>query len=142
MSTLKLNEIPTLRGRRLRWVEALESGQYSQCSEILKLTKYYCCLGVACQLSGLGKFHINGTFFVAKGSDSEESSSDDLIGLPSVRKLLEMSTEQQNLATALNDGEQDTEDYKYRGRTFERKSHSFKEIATIFRNIWRLGKAA
>ena len=42
---------------RLKWIEALKSGKYKQVREILKRKDQgYCCLGVACEISGLGKW--------------------------------------------------------------------------------------
>ena len=46
--------------RRL-WVEALRSGEYNQgqnalCEKDIEGTLKYCCLGVACKISGLGEF--------------------------------------------------------------------------------------
>lgn len=47
-----------INSNRLRWIEALESGEYEQTSGTLRSTKgKFCCLGVACDLaakSGLG----------------------------------------------------------------------------------------
>ncbi len=37
-----------------KWVEALESGDYTQTTGRLKDESGYCCLGVACEISGLG----------------------------------------------------------------------------------------
>jgi hypothetical protein len=47
--------------RRLRWIEALESGEYKQATKNLYCPDEdagdsYCCLGVACVLMGTGKF--------------------------------------------------------------------------------------
>jgi hypothetical protein len=41
---------------QLAWLEALESGDYKQVIGTLKKNDGYCCLGVACEISGLGKF--------------------------------------------------------------------------------------
>ena len=38
------------------WVEALRSGKYEQTRGKLKMDESYCCLGVLCEISGLGKF--------------------------------------------------------------------------------------
>lgn len=39
------------------WVEALESGDYSQTKEYLCYNSTYCCLGVACVINGETDFH-------------------------------------------------------------------------------------
>ena len=36
------------------WVDALRSGKYQQARGALKTGDAYCCLGVACDISGLG----------------------------------------------------------------------------------------
>lgn len=36
--------------RRKRWVDALRSGEYQQCTEALRKGDAFCCLGVACDL--------------------------------------------------------------------------------------------
>ena len=39
---------------RKKWIEALRSGEYKQTSAALVDPYGYCCLGVACNISGLG----------------------------------------------------------------------------------------
>lgn len=53
--------------KQLKWIEALESGEYKQGTQLLRnLNDEYCCLGVACDLygvpwsKGLNYYHING----------------------------------------------------------------------------------
>jgi len=38
------------------WIDALESGEYEQTKGLLKRKDSYCCLGILCQISGLGEF--------------------------------------------------------------------------------------
>lgn len=54
-----------IRAHRLEWVEALESGRYTQARSELRCvwsgnsgaeSADYCCLGVACDISGLGQW--------------------------------------------------------------------------------------
>src|ERR1700677_1099867 len=53
----------------MQLVKALRSGRYKQAMGSLKTAPgYYCCLGVACQISKLGKF--------AKGGTSLHSTAD------------------------------------------------------------------
>jgi hypothetical protein len=49
------------------WCEALESGKYKQAARRLRRNDAYCCLGVACNLSGAGKW-IGEAFSTASGS--------------------------------------------------------------------------
>ena len=39
-----------------QWLEALESGEYAQTQAALRRNDSYCCLGVACDVSGLGEW--------------------------------------------------------------------------------------
>ena len=39
-----------------QWIAALRSGKYAQTRNVLKDEVGYCCLGVACDISGLGKW--------------------------------------------------------------------------------------
>lgn len=42
-----------------QWVEALRSGEYPQTTDRLHNEEGYCCLGVACHLSGLGTWKLD-----------------------------------------------------------------------------------
>ena len=42
-----------------RWLTALESGEYKQTRDLLRDDNGFCCLGVACDLSGLGEWTLN-----------------------------------------------------------------------------------
>ena len=39
-----------------RWIKALRSGEYEQGREDLKVDEKFCCLGVLCDISGLGSW--------------------------------------------------------------------------------------
>ena len=39
-----------------RWLQALESGEYKQARGSLRKGNAFCCLGVACDVSGMGKW--------------------------------------------------------------------------------------
>ena len=47
-----------------KWVEALRSGRYKQTSMFLRRKKIsgFCCLGVACEISGLGQWDDDGAY--------------------------------------------------------------------------------
>ncbi len=55
--------------RRL-WVEALRSGKYQQGDGVLRSDGKFCCLGVACDISGLGEW------IVEDGNDRYEFDGD------------------------------------------------------------------
>jgi len=42
-----------------KWVAALKSGKYEQSRLRLKTSEGYCCLGVLCDISGLGKWEVD-----------------------------------------------------------------------------------
>ena len=39
-----------------KWVDALRSGEYEQTTNLLRDDKGFCCLGVLCDISGLGEW--------------------------------------------------------------------------------------
>lgn len=48
------------KANRIKWAEALESGEYEQCQRVLRDGYGYCCLGVLCVLSGAWLYDIKG----------------------------------------------------------------------------------
>ena len=50
-----MSEIDVIQNRS-KLLEALRSGQYSQTTNSLRTKVGYCCLGVACDISGLGEW--------------------------------------------------------------------------------------
>lgn len=54
---------------RKKWVSALRSGNYQQGTEALRNGDEYCCLGVACDISGLGKW-ANSEYIVVQGRET------------------------------------------------------------------------
>jgi len=50
---------------REKWIEALESGEYKQAQNTLRKDDKFCCLGVACDINGIGHWE-NGSYFVGK----------------------------------------------------------------------------
>lgn len=51
-----------------KWVEALRSGKYRQGKGRLKNNDSYCCLGVACEISGATERQINHYAYIPKRS--------------------------------------------------------------------------
>ena len=94
---------------RKKWVAALRSGEYKQTTNALRNDKGFCCLGVACDISGLGGWG----FYNAEG-EYPYSRYNALIYLPNIVRSW--------LGLHKNDGEYDatslTEDNDA-GRTFQ-----------------------
>lgn len=105
------------------WVIALESGEYRQARKTLRTKDGFCCLGVACDVSGLGEWRRMPEVVAASLSDydterpyepeCEESThlyradqtQGDEIDLPDI--LLDhigLTREQQNRLQNMNDG--------------------------------------
>ena len=53
------------------WVEALRSGKYEQTRGQLKMDESYCCLGVLCEISKLGRFSNNERYLIQSRSAQE-----------------------------------------------------------------------
>ncbi len=60
---------------RKLWVEALRSGKYQQTTSQLRLSGRYCCLGVACDLSGVGAWEFNN--YIVTNDDEEDTTLPD-----------------------------------------------------------------
>lgn len=64
------------RERIQMWVDALRSGKYKQGTRILKdAYGNYCCLGVACEISGLGRWETGLGYVVPYGLGEDYSMS-------------------------------------------------------------------
>ena len=48
--------VEQLEENRTKWLGALRSGEYKQADGYLKIDGKFCCLGVACEISGLGEW--------------------------------------------------------------------------------------
>lgn len=55
------------REHRKLWVEALRSGKYPQGQRKLRTADGFCCLGVACEISGLGAWDATNDFKTVGG---------------------------------------------------------------------------
>lgn len=54
--------------RRIReWADALTFGKYRQTSNYLRIDDSYCCLGVACDISGVGEWDVDNFYVTRKG---------------------------------------------------------------------------
>lgn len=65
---------------RKEWIEALRSGKYKQVQAALRRSSGYCCLGVACDLSGLTEWT---THDIDNGGNQWYSYFDEECILPS-----------------------------------------------------------
>ena len=59
------------RAHRELWAGALESGRYEQAIGALRDATGFCCLGVACEISGLGKWTDDGGDLVYLEQDKQ-----------------------------------------------------------------------
>jgi hypothetical protein len=59
------------REHRKLWVEALRSGKYEQAAQALRRGQGFCCLGVACDISGVGEW--SGAAYVVDTFDASAS---------------------------------------------------------------------
>lgn len=83
-----------IKERAMELVAALRSGKYEQTHHRLRIDDGYCCLGVACDISGLGVWKENtdhpiypGTYYYSIGSEVDGS------GLPQqVKRYFGFST--------------------------------------------------
>lgn len=86
------------------WIEALESGKYKQARSRLKdiHVEAFCCLGVACDLSGMGRWGDDAAF-IANGGYREALclpiSIRDVIGLDSDTGRFEIASLPDDLRT-------------------------------------------
>ena len=76
-----------------KWLAALRSGDYAQTRESLQDTNGFCCLGVACDISGVGSWSEDTVDFsddytfqgtnsdVANNNDLADTGVDDWLGL-------------------------------------------------------------
>jgi len=121
-----------LEEHRNKWVEALESGRYTQAKGMLKssLSGGMCCLGVACDLSGLGSYENYGngeTTYIIPGLDAEHGGFQDGTAPEPVMEWLGLTT---RVGAYYNEeGEKCslTEDN-------DRRHHDFKRIAATIRS--------
>ena len=114
------------------WIEALESGQYIQGTGTMREGERYCCLGVLCDVSGLGKW-INDEYVLADDHDGGSFDTppqrvDDWLGVfrePSTRATRADS----NIYVETREGRHPLSELNDSG------NYSFSEIASILKGI-------
>lgn len=87
-----------------KWVAALRSGDYTQTTGMLhRLNDGYCCLGVACEISGIAGWEMFGNSTTCWYSDSSEDLPDSVVGWlgiedrnPTIREYDRMSAAELN----------------------------------------------
>ena len=52
-----------IEANRELWLTALESGEYTQTTGVLRNEEGFCCLGVACEVLGLSSSAVEGRFY-------------------------------------------------------------------------------
>ena len=115
----------------MKWIKALRSGKYTQTSDRLKGDNgSYCCLGVLCDISKLGRWMpiiIGGSKSAYMSSDKETSygnlpsSVQDWAGISSAYGRIEFTKNKSVSLTELNDA----------------RKRSFKQIAAYIERNWR-----
>ena len=99
----------TLEGLN-EWIAALRSNKYEQGQQYLHNDGKYCCLGVLCDISGVGEWvEVDNSFysFITDAAvEASEMLPDDLIDYPKWALDADTQTE----LTKLNDGWQESED--------------------------------
>ena len=104
-----------------RWVTALESGEYKQGRDRLRDGDDFCCLGVACDLSGLGEWTLNLNLTHMFADGRQQAERDYL--LLSVRAWLSITREEEAALADMNDD----------GKTFAEIAKWIRENAdTVF----------
>ena len=85
-----------------RWLTALESGEYKQTRDLLRDDNGFCCLGVACDLSGLGTWTpvLRRDEHVFATEDRERSTTGLL---PAVREWLSIASDGEGALADMND---------------------------------------
>ena len=81
---------------RKKWIEALRSGNYQQGRGMLKGPLGYCCLGVLCEISGMG------TWFDSYYYEIEDERSGAVLPVK-LREKIGLSAEQQTNLIGMND---------------------------------------
>lgn len=65
------------RAHRRKWVKALRSGKYEQGRGLLKDSQgAFCCLGVACDISGLGEWYAGNYYKTESGTSLKDLPND------------------------------------------------------------------
>lgn len=103
-----------IRENRIKWLKALISRNYKQGIGRLRKGNNFCCLGVACSVSKLGKWSNNVYYVNTFPNDSGINEE--------VRNWLGMSYNENSLAVSFNDT----------------KKLSFREIAKEFAKKWHI----
>ena len=125
-----------IRTNRLRWLEALESGDYVQGNGALHgplmipaaARTEFCCLGVACDLRGKGYWARDGRYVVegesVYGDGLIDCADSPLLGLP----LREIGLSEQSRMDCI--------------KWNDESSCDFQQIARKMRGRWRLPKSS
>lgn len=84
---------------KAKWLEALRSGSYQQGKGTLRYKGEFCCLGVLCDISGMGVWEETGCGFAYQVIEEAERGH-----LPDVvRRATELEWEMQTRLSGMND---------------------------------------
>jgi hypothetical protein len=87
-----------------KWVKALRSGRYKQCTEELCNGTGYCCLGVLAQISGSKKDDIFNFLKRMNNKDYRLSKDAELLSNKFLKEVGMKKSTQENLANMNDDG--------------------------------------
>ncbi len=109
-----------------KWVPALRSGQYRQTTGILREGNTFCCLGVACDISGLGRW--SAAFRYVVGGEQRSG------GLPiAVREYLQITLDSDlGIIPVLRDRNED----KVILAELNDNGFTFNQIADVIECFW------
>ena len=116
--TLRGPNMTKLTEAQERWVTALESGDYKQTRGRLRDDNGFCCIGVACDVLGLGKWVSCGGWWMYTDGRREERYG--LLGI--VRKRLSITCSAENMLPCMNDDD---------GATFAEIAKWIRELSLI-----------
>jgi len=105
---------------RLTWIKALESGRYKQGTGYLRKDDRYCCLGVACEVSGLNLPPSPIPLNTTEGSITCTYGGNSAVPPQEVLDVFNINGREVNRLVGMNDHEE----------------RSFYEIAAYLRNLW------
>lgn len=122
-----------------KWVEALESGEYSQGRMALKTEVGLCCLGVACEVSGLTEIQVYGNrTYIYRAKEIPEDKSRNYLPL-SVQRWLGVDSPNPRVSDPRKGVDDDEIAFKTHLANLNDEGFSFKEIAELIRAEWLSG---
>lgn len=114
-----------------KWVEALRSGRYKQSMRELRNVRGYCCLGVLCEISGLGEWRENNVNNYLHAFDFLNATT---ILPEQVQELVEMKNPNGEIMDSANTNTRYDENVCL--ATMNDRGSSFEDIAKVIEERW------